>query len=729
MSTDRELAMWKRTGWRPSGRSMLRLALVAMAVLLPWLSLQADLPSIRFDQMSPLGLSAGGSVDVEIKGNNIEGVDRLLFDQPGLTAEPVMGKERFFRITAAEDVPVGTYDVYLSGRFGVSNPRLLAVTKGLADVSDNGKNRAPADAQPIELNTAVNGTADGNADDCYRLVLRQGQRITVDCQAGRLGSQLDAVMSLLTSDGRTLATSSDWFGPDPFLDVVIPADGEYLVTLHDLSYRGGQPYRLVVSDRPRVDHVFPPAVQGGAPANLTAFGQNLSTLGGTPSPWNEGGRPLDQRPFAWTPDPAALESGTYLFRDHPSHHSASPTAATCTLTGQQVAVEGVDSLWSFPPVVVTPHPVVLDEEPNDTAGAAQKVSLPLVIGGRFDRPQDADWFEFQVPETGGYLLNVYCERIAGRADPYLVLTDAKGNRLNELDDFGHRISGFDGHLRDPSQEVNLNKETTYRVLVQDRYRRGGARYLYVLEITKAEADFYPAVIHRSNQDPAGTTVFKGTATYLDVVLHHGGNARSDVTITGEDLPPGLHIAPTTITNNTRGHVVLWADENAPDWTGPIRLVATSTTDGKTIRRIVRPYSRVWNNSGTSLVHRSQMVAIREPGPFALAIEPAEIEVKAGDKVDLTLQLTRRWPDFHGKVSIQPLEWPGQFRLGNFDIPTDATSAALKVEIQKGTRPGRYTLTVLGQAQVPFDKDPMKMPKPETLVATPSRPVTFVVREK
>ncbi|AMV18849.1 hypothetical protein [Planctomyces sp. SH-PL14] len=708
---------------------MLRSVLIATAVLLPCLSLHADLPSLRFDQMSPLGVSAGGSVEVEVKGNHLEGVDRLVFDQPGITAEPVMGKERFFRITISDNVPVGTYDVYLSGRFGVSNPRLLAVTKGLAEVADNGKNRTPTEAQPIELNTAVNGTADGNADDFYRLVLRQGQRITVDCQAGRLGSQLDAVMSLTTPDGRALATSSDWFGPDPFLDVVVPADGEYLVALHDLSYRGGQPYRLVVSDRPRVDHVFPAAVQAGPPANLTAFGQNFSPLGGSPSSWNEGGGPLDQRPFAWTADPAVLENGNYLFRDHPSHHSTSPTAATCTLTGQQVVMDGIDALWSFPPVVVTPHPVVLDQEPNDAADAAQKVALPLVVAGRFDRPQDADWFEFQVPENGAYNINVYCERIAGRADPYLVLTDAKGNRLNELDDFGHRISGFDGHLRDPSQEVNLNKETTYRALVQDRYRRGGARYLYVLEIARAEADFYPAVIHRSNQDPAGTTVFKGTATYLDVVLHHRGNARSDVTITGEDLPPGLHVAPTTITSNTRGHVVLWADDNAPDWTGPIRLVATSTTDGKTIRRVVRPYSRVWNNSGTSLVHRSQMVAIREPGPFDLAIEPAEIEVKAGDKVELTLKLTRRWPEFRSKVAIQPLEWPGQFRLGNFDIASDATSAPLKVEVQQGTRPGRYTLTVLGQAQVPFDKDPNKMPKPETLVATPSRPVTFIVREK
>ncbi|MCA9080156.1 MAG: hypothetical protein KDA58_06330, partial [Planctomycetaceae bacterium] len=84
---------------------------------------------------------------------------------------------------------------------------------------------------------------------------------------------------------------------------------------------------------------------------------------------------------------------------------------------------------------------------------------------------------------------------------------------------------------------------------------------------------------------------------------HRGNARLPVTITGENLPPGLHVAPTTIPNDTRGAVVLWADADAADWTGPIDLVATAEVDGQPIRRVVRPHSRVWNNSGTSLISR------------------------------------------------------------------------------------------------------------------------------
>ena len=49
-------------------------------------------------------------------------------------------------------------------------------------------------------------------------------------------------------------------------------------------------------------------------------------------------------------------------------------------------------------------------------------------------------------------------------------------------------------------------------------------------------------------------------------------------------------------------------------------------------------------------------------------------------------------------------------------------------VQAGTRPADYTLAVLGQAQVPFNKDATKPDKPNTLVSIPSRPLTITVTE-
>src|SRR5262245_13156330 len=57
---------------------------------------QAELPSIRFDRLTPLGGAAGSTVTAEIAGADIEGVKSLLFDHPGLKAELV--KDHQFKI-------------------------------------------------------------------------------------------------------------------------------------------------------------------------------------------------------------------------------------------------------------------------------------------------------------------------------------------------------------------------------------------------------------------------------------------------------------------------------------------------------------------------------------------------------------------------------------------------------------------------------------------------------
>ncbi|MBI1313148.1 hypothetical protein GC176_17800 [bacterium] len=687
----------------------------------------ADLPAPRFDRLKPLGAAAGTSIEVEIAGADIEGVESLLFDHPGLTATRVAEKDRFFQIAIAADVSPGTYDVYLVGRFGVSNPRLFAVSSGLTDVADNGDNREPAKAQSIEVNLAVNGTIDGNAEDFYRVALKKGQRVVIDCQAQRLDSELDATMTLTSATGSPLASSGDYYGQDPMIDYVAPSDGDVIIALHDLSYRGGYPYRLVVSDRPQIENVFPPVLQIGQPATLTAFGRNLVSIGGVSGDaQTDGSLPLDRLEFsvaAPSTDFAALRP--YEFISHPTHHSVLPTAATCTLAGLQVRPDNVRGVWDAQPVLVTADPVTLETEPNDTQDAAQALTLPAIVAGRFNQPRDADWFAFQVDENGPHSFDVYCERIAGRADAYLVIVDENGNRVQELDDFGHRMNAFDGHLRDPSQVVNLSKDRQYKVLVQDRYQRGGERYQYVLEIRKPQPDFFVAAIHRSNQNPAGTTVFTGGATYVDIVIHQKSYS-GPLTISAEGLPPGVHFQPTGVPNNSRGNFVLWADEDAAEWTGFVRLFATGEIDGQQFRREVRPYSRVWNNSGTSQPQRSLALAVRASTPFNVSIVPEKFEIEAGKSAELSVELKRLWPDFKEKVTIQPLNFPGQFKLGNFDIQASETSKLLKIDVQPNTPPGEYTLALQCQAQVPFNKDPAAKNRPNTLVTLPSRPVTLKV---
>jgi hypothetical protein len=685
----------------------------------------ADLPSPRLDRLMPLGAAAGSTVEVEIVGADIEDAKALLFDHPGLKAEHL--KDRRFRVMIAPDVPAGTYDVRVLGRFGVSNPRLLAVSHGLTEVAEKEPNNEVTSAQVLAINSVVNGTSDGNGEDVFRFPAKKGQRVVIECQAGKLDSQMDATLTLNAADGKLLASNSDYFGRDPLIDFIAPEDGDYLIHVHDLSFRGGQPYRLIITDRPQIENVFPRAVQAGRPANLTVYGRNLGPSA-KPSDWRVQDLPLDEYPETITVGSDLLALGRYRFFEHPTGHSVLPTAATCTLTGFQFQPRPSGVAANGAPMLVVDTPVSLEVEPNDESGKPQKIALPAVVSGRFDRPRDADWYEFDAPENGPYAFDVYCERIAGRADPYLVVTDEKGNRLAELDDFGHRMNAFDGHLRDPSGTVNLSAKQRYRVLLQDRYRRGGARFQYVLTAHKARPDFSAAVIHHQNPGPSGTTIRRGGATYLDVILHHKEGFNGPVTLTAEGLPTGVHSLPTTI-RDSHGVFVFWAEPGAADWIGPIKLIATGKVGDTLLRREVRPYTHVWaeGNLASSRPTREQVLAVRESAPFDLHCAPERIEAKAGSKVEVKLHIERRWPDFKNAMTISPLAFPGSIRMNNVDAPADRNEVAITIQVQPGTPAGEYTLSVTGQAQVPYSKDRQTKQKPNTLVTQPSWPLTLVVK--
>ena len=694
-------------------------------LLLVTAAARGELPSVRLDRIQPLGAAAGTTIELQVSANDAEDAKQLLFDQPGLTAEFISpGK---FKVSVAADVPEGTYDARLLGRFGVSNPRLFAVSHGLTDVAEKEPNNTPAEAQAVAINSAVNGAIDGDGQDFFRFTARAGQRLTLDCQAGKLDSELDGSMSVLAADGAVLAASSDYHGRDPLIDFVCPADGEYLVELHDLSYRGGYPYRLLITDRPYVENVFPRAVEPGKPVELTALGRNFGTAG-QPSTWQLDERPLEEYRFPFTP-PAADALGGYRFLEHPTDHTVLPTAATCTLRGLQVRVPVGGG--AMPPVTLLAAngPVTVEQEGNDTPEKPQPLTLPATVSGRFDRPRDADWYELSPSEAGRYEIQVYSERIAGQADPFVVVRDDQGNRLNEFDDFGHRINAFDGHLRDPVGAVELAAGRKYRLLVQDRYGRGGPRYQYVLTVHRSQPDFFVAAIHSANPGPSGLTVWQGGAAYLDLVIHREDGFGGPITIAADSqkLPPGLHAAEVKVPSDTRAPFVLWADADAPAWQGNVRLVATAMSGETKLVREVRPYVRVWNNPsmGSSRPTRDLTAALVEKAPYALRISPDRAQAAMNGKLELKIAVTRYWPDFKAPIRLIGLNLPGGFKFDETEIAADAAEKTCVLEVGN-MQPGEYTLALLGQAQVPFKKDPLAKEAPNTLVSMPSLPITISV---
>lgn len=680
---------------------------------------QAQLPHTRLDRIFPLGAKAGSEVLLDIGGKDLDEVKNLHFDHPGLKAELV--KPNQFRVAIASDTPAGSYEVRAVGKYGISGTRLFAVSHGLSEVREVEPNDTSEQAQAVPLNAAVNGQSDNNGDDYFRFPAKKGDRVAIDCQALRLDSTLRATLVLSTVDGKELAQSKPYHHrTDPFLDFLAPADCDYLLRLHDMTFSGGQPYRLILSTRPQIEHVFPPAVVPGETVELTVYGRNLP--GSKPAPEVAVlDLPLEKLvvPFTAPKDPVALQR----FAFH--NHLATPSL---NARGVQVWPAGLENALNPATLLFAPSPVVLEREPNNTADTAQAITLPAVVCGRFDRPRDADWYTFTAKAGEQVAVDLCCERLDMPGDPFVLITDAKGTELATFDDHGINFNALGQFNRDPVGTFSIPANGTYRVLVQDRYQSGGGRFLYTLHLGKPEPDFYPVAIHETNPDPTCPVVRQGGSAFYEICLNRR-NFNGPVTIEAEGLPPGVTCQPVHVSPQTQtACVVFTAAPDAAEWSGSIRLKAWALLGDKRVEREVRCAQRRWAiaNINTSRVCREICLAVRSQAPFGLKTQAEASTVAAGTTFEARVAVQRHWPDFKGKVQLNGLNLPPGFNIGATDLPADRNEVSVKVAVAGNVPPGTYTVVLRGDAQVPFNRDPAAANKPNVRVADPSTPLTVIV---
>jgi hypothetical protein len=687
--------------------------LVSLFILLPT-SAHAQLPLIRLDRIIPLGGKAGGGVTLDIAGRDLEDAKTLHFDHAGLKA--VWLKDRQFKVTIDADTPPGTYEVRVVGRFGISGARLFSVQRGLTEVAEKEPNDEPATAQVVPMNCAINASSDNNGDDFYRFPAKKGERVTIDCFAYRLDSQMAAMLTLSTAAGKDLMQSKPYYHrTDPFLDFVAPADGDYVVRVHDMTFRGGLPYRLVISNLPHIEQVFPMAIVPGAQTELTLFGRNLP--GSKLSPWQTHDDPLEQ--LAFYPAAHAARPTSFEF----ARHMPSPS-----LNARGMQVWPLANALNPITLAFADAPITLDKEPNDTAETAQPITLPTVICGRFDKPGDADWYSFNAKKGDAFAVDLLCERLELPGDPYVIVFDSKGNEIATFDDHGINFNALAQANRDPLGILKIPADGQYKLFVQERYRNGGARYQYVLKITNVVPDFYPVVFHETPNEPSSPCVHQGGSAFSEICLNRR-NYAGPVVIEAEGLPAGVTCQPVHVSPQGQfANVVFTAAADAPEWAGAIKLKAWAMIDGKKIEREVRPVQRRWPvaNINTSVMLRETCLAVRGKAPYAIRLPEKTLPVAAGASLETTAQVARYWPDFKGKVQLIGLNLPPGFSFATTSIAPDQTAAAIKLNVAANVPPGEYSVVLRGDAQVPFNRDPSAAARPNVRVADPSTPMRVQV---
>jgi hypothetical protein len=113
----------------------------------------------------------------------------------------------------------------------------------------------------VSVPLAFNGIIEKADDvDVFRFKATKGQELEIRCYARRLRSPLDPVIRVLNPKGNGIAANDDSGGPDSYLRLAVPEDGEYGVAVND-QLKGGGPdyvYRVEITPaQPKVTLAVP----------------------------------------------------------------------------------------------------------------------------------------------------------------------------------------------------------------------------------------------------------------------------------------------------------------------------------------------------------------------------------------------------------------------------------------------------------------------------------------
>jgi len=134
---------------------------------------------------------------------------------------------------------------------GKTNVFSLAVSDH-PNVLEANKNDTPQTAQAVTLPAVLNGRIESVGDtDHWVFQAKKGQSLVMDLQAARLGSSLDAQVSVLDGTGKRITGGEDGKGTsDPTFTFKAPADGQFTVVVSEQEKGRGGPrfaYRLEIA--------------------------------------------------------------------------------------------------------------------------------------------------------------------------------------------------------------------------------------------------------------------------------------------------------------------------------------------------------------------------------------------------------------------------------------------------------------------------------------------------
>ncbi len=410
--------------------------------------------------------------------------------------QPALADSVTLEITLAADAEPGRRELRLETPRGISNPLAFYVGRLPEFVEQESEPAFEAKeffqgevsyAPPIETQITLPAVVNGQiiprepyalwyqsapftpgAADRFRFTARAGQQLVMAASARGLVPYLpdavpgwfQATLTLYDDTGKQLAYADDYrFQPDPVLLFRVPRDGQYVVEIKDAIYRGRPDfvYRITLGELPYITSICPLGAPVGGAATVKLAGWNLPSDSLT----------IDARDMTPGVHPVVVNRGELTSNAMPF---------------------SVDTL-----------PECAEAEPNDGLDVAASVTLPTIVNGRIDRPDDWDVFRFEGRAGQTVVAEVTARRLDSPLDSLLELTDATGSCLAFNDDHEDKFDDLRTHHADSLIRFALPKDGIYFVRLGDAQKHGGPDYAYRLRLSPPRPDFElrvtPSCIH------------------------------------------------------------------------------------------------------------------------------------------------------------------------------------------------------------------------------------------
>ncbi|MBI5396890.1 MAG: hypothetical protein HZA91_16465, partial [Verrucomicrobia bacterium] len=455
--------------------------------------------------------------------------------------------------------------------FSESASETITVTKSVIEKSkERPQTSNPKTEMTITLPATINGQVLPGEVNRYRFAAKKGQRLVIAVRARQLIPYLSdavpgwfqATLSLRDAKGRELAYADSFrFNPDPLLHFEVPADGEYVIAIKDSLYRGREDfvYRITVGELPFITGIFPLGGPAGAQTTVETLGWNLNSSPHAPREVSDGDITRSVM-TTMTVDGKDREPGIHRLSVRKDGHVSN------------LVPFAVDTLLER-----------LEEEPNNTPETARRITLPVIINGRVDPPDDTDVFCFEGRAGDRIVAEVMARRLNSPLDSALKLTDASGEQVAFNDDHADKGAGLTTHQADSYLQATLPANSTYYLHLSDTQHKGGPEHAYRLRISAPRPDFELRVV------PSSVSARGGKTTPLTVYALRKDGFTGDIALSLKDAPESFKLGGAVVPSTQAvARVTLTVQPTVETIPASLKLEGRATIEGREVSHLALP---------------------------------------------------------------------------------------------------------------------------------------------